>query len=65
MTNNEKDAHAAAYDATLRLRWTKDKTHRIYVAAKADFNEAEAEFAEAYNKIYETELAILESYDDA
>jgi len=61
MTNNEKDAHALAYCATRRRRWTKDKTHKIYVAAKADFNEAEAEFAEAYNEIYEAELAKLEN----
>jgi hypothetical protein len=65
MTPNEKDAHTAAYDATLRLRWTNDKTYRIYVAAKAEFNEAEREFAEAYEKIYQTTLADLEAKDDA
>jgi hypothetical protein len=59
MTPNEKDAHAAAYDKTRRLRWTRDKTQRIYVAAKAESTAAQAEFSEAYNTLYETYLANL------
>ena len=65
MTNNEKDAHAAAWDATGRLRWTRDKTQRIYVAAKAEYNEAQAEWRDAYDVLYENALAKLEGNNDA
>jgi Zn-dependent metalloprotease len=64
MTNNEKDAHAVAYAATGRLRWTRDKTQRIYVTAKADYDEANAEFTDVYDVLYEAALAKLESNDD-
>ena len=65
MTNNEKDAHAAAWDATGRLRWTRDKTQRIYVAAKAEYNEARSEWRDAYDVLYENALAKLEGNNDA
>lgn len=64
MTDNEKDAHTAAHASTRRLRWTRDRTQRLYVAFKVDYNEARAKFQDAYEGLYETELAKLESNDD-
>ncbi len=64
MTPNEKTAHADAYAATRRLRRTRDKTQRIYVAARDDHNAAVAEFQEGYETIYELTLAKLESNGD-
>jgi hypothetical protein len=61
MTNNEKDAHTAAYNATRRLALTRDKTYRVYVAAKTDYIGSIAEFSETYNTIFENTLADLEA----
>ena len=54
MTPDEKDAHAAAYDATLSLRRAKDETQRIYVAAKAGMPGAESQ--NIYEVLYKTEF---------
>lgn len=64
MTPNEKDAHAVAHAATHRLRWTRDRTQRLYAAFKVDYDEAQTKFQDAYEGLYETELAKLESSDD-
>jgi hypothetical protein len=56
MTSNEKAAHAVAYDKTRRLRWTKDKMQKIHAAASDDYNEAYAEFADAYEAAFQEAL---------
>lgn len=56
MTNNEKSAHAVAYDGTAKLRDTVAGRQKIYVAAKADYEAANMEFQDVYDELYEAEL---------
>jgi hypothetical protein len=65
MTDNDSAAHEKAYIDTSKIRTVVARTSAVYRLAKIAFEEAETQCDEAYCIAYETELAKLESNDDA